>query len=300
MTVRLLPLILVALAAGGCRFWYKPVPVANAIGEERTVLAGDSVNVYRTGRFEVYGPNAESVYDGYEQLNRAYRAFDRHFGGANAKLAFVLERDSIRTLDAATQRSFRDRQFRLVQYIRPPGVRTRPRYGALDYGGILWPIAPTAARQLLASFARAHPGNATLSDTAALDLFPLWYRAAVMRLVGDAASPMKDLEYVREKRYELVPLKDLLPMVRASAADSIIDPVRSGDADDYTRKLVAQAGLFGRFIVEREGPAMIGRMGRGYLARRSLADILSEFQSLPAALPELERRWLLWIDTRED
>lgn len=293
--------LLLALTASSCRFWYKPVPVANAIGEEETILAGDTLRVYRGPRFEVYGPNAESVYDAYEQLNRAYRAFDRYFGGPSRKLAFILGRDSVLTLDSAAVRSFRDRQFTVVQYVRPKGVRTRPRYGGLDYGGVLWPVAPTAARQLLAEFARAQSqAPAAQTDSALLELFPLWYRAAVMRLVGDAASPIKDLERVREKRGQLMRLTDLLPMVRTTAADSLIDPSRAGDADELTLTLAAQSGMLARYLIEREGATIMGRLGRGYVARRPLAELLAEFKAAPANAAELERRWLVWIDTREN
>src|SRR5436853_561200 len=75
--MKLLLLLGAVATLSGCRFWYKPVPVANAIGEERTVLAKDSVNVHRESRFEVYGPNSEAVYDGYEQRNRVYRSLER-------------------------------------------------------------------------------------------------------------------------------------------------------------------------------------------------------------------------------
>lgn len=298
--MKLLPLLLLAASVSGCRFWYKPVPVANAIGEERAVLAGDSLNVYRGTRFEVYGPNAEAVYDGYEQLNRAYRAFDRYFGGPSRKLAFILGRDSLPPLDAATLRTFADRQFTVVQYVRPPGARTRPRYGALDYGGVLWPVAPVAARQLLAEFARVQPGiPATASDSALLDRFPLWYRAAVMRLAGDAASPMNDLERIREKRSVLIPLRSVLPLVRASTADSLIEPSRTDEADEFSATLAAQAGMLARYLIEAEGAMIIGRLGRGYMAGRTLAEMMSEFRTAPTTIPELERRWLVWVDTRE-
>lgn len=298
--MKLVPLLLLTVAMSGCRFWYKPVPVANAIGEERAVLAGDSLNVFRGARFEVYGPNAEAVYDGYEQLNRAYRAFDQYFGGPSRKLAFILGRDSLPPLDAATRKAFADRRFTVVQYVRPRGVRTRPRYGALDYGGVLWPIAPVAARQLLAEFARVQPGIAvTAADSMLLDRFPLWYRAAVMRLAGDASSPMNDLERVREKRNVLIPLRDVLPMVRASTADSLIDPSRSDDADEFTVTLGAQAGTLSRYLIENEGAMVIGRLGRGYMAGRSFAEMMSEFRVAPATVPALEQRWLVWVDTRE-
>jgi hypothetical protein len=293
--------LLLALAVSGCRFWYKPVPVANAIGEERVLLGGDSVHAYRGPRFEVYGPNVEAVYDGYEQMNRAYRFFDRHFGGAPRKLAVVLGRDSLPPLDSSTVRSFRGRGFAVVQYIRPRGMRSRQRYGAPDYGGILWPIAPTAARQLLAEYARLQPGvPAAASDSVLLDLFPLWYRAAVMRLAGDGTSPVQDLERVRDKRNQLMALRDLFPLVRSSSADSLVDPSRSDDADDLSRTLGAQSGMLARYLSEREGAAVLGRIARAYVARRPLAEIIAEFRATPKNVAELERRWLIWIDTREE
>lgn len=138
---RLLLVLGVTALMGACKFWYKPVPVANAIGEEETVLAGDSLNVYRSPRFEVYGPNTEAVYDGYEQLNRAYRAFERYFGAPAPRLAVILSADSTIPLDAGTLRSFRDRGYRVLRYVRPRSYRSPTRYGALGYGGVIWPVA---------------------------------------------------------------------------------------------------------------------------------------------------------------
>lgn len=293
-------LLCAAVILGGCRFWYKPVPVDNPIGEEETVIAGDSVNVYRTERFEVYGPNPEAVYDGYEQLNRAYRTFERYFGAPAPRLAFILYADSVPTLADATLRTFRDRGYTPVQYKRPRGVRTRSRYGALDYGGILWPIAPTAARHLLARMAATELGAAApASDTAVLDRFPLWFRAAVIHTVGEAVSSNSDLETVRDKRDVLIPLRDVLTLVRPSSADSLLDPTRRADVDEYTRTFAAQASMLARYLVEREGPAVMSRFARGYLAQRSLAEMIGELRATTKTIPELEARWRVWIDTRE-
>ena len=299
---RLLLLCAGVAAMGGCRFWYKPVKVANAIGEERAVLDGDTVNFYREARFEVYGPNSEAVYDGYEQLNRAYRAYARHFEGPPppAKLAFVLSPDTIEPFDVATIRSFRERGFQLVRYMRPRSYRSPTRYGALGYGGVIWPIAPTAARHLLASFASGNPDGDGGSDGAALERLPFWYRAAVIHLLGEGGLPAADLEYAREKRGQLLPLRDLLTLVRPAAGDSLLDPSRRSEADESTRLIAAQASTFARFLVEREGPAVLGRIGRGYVARQSLTDILASLPKSPRTLVELEQRWRYWLQTRED
>jgi hypothetical protein len=299
--VRLLMLLGAAATLTGCRFWYKPIPVANAIGEEETVLAADTVHVYRERRFEVYGPNPEAVYDGYEQLNRAYRAFERHFGGPPPRLAFVLFRDSVVHLDSATVRNFVQRGFRVVEYARPRSVRSRRRYGGINYGGVLWPIAPTAARELLARFAETHvQAESRLSDSARLDRFPVWYRAAVIHLVGEAGAFESDLEYVRDKRHQWWPFKDLLTLIRPATSDSLLDPSRGSEADDGTRIVAAQSSSLGRFLVEQEGAAVLGRIGRGYAAGRSLYEILREFKHAPRIVADLEQRWKAWIDTHEN
>ena len=292
-----------ALSGSGCRFWYKPVKVANAIGEERTLLAGDSVNVHRESRFEVYGPNSEAVYDGYEQLNRAYRAFERHFGPGAPRLAVVLFEDTVRALDAATLKQFRERGYTLVSYARPRSYRSPSRYGALGYGGVIWPIAPTAARTMLARFAEAQLDAGTdgsRPDSALLQRFPIWYRAAVMHLVGEGGLPAADLDYAREKRGLLLPLRDLLTLVRPASADSALDPSRRAEVDETTRVISSQASTFARYLVEREGAEVLGRLARGYLTNRPLSDMLAEFQNAPHTVQELEQRWKFWLQTRED
>jgi hypothetical protein len=284
-----------AATLSGCRFWYKPVPVANAIGEEMTVLAGDSVNVFRNDRFEVYGPNPEAVYDGYEQMNRAVRSFERHFGARAPRLAVILYRDSLGSLDSGTVRSIRDRGFTVVPYLRPRNAGRRS-YRVIDYGGVSWPIAPTAAREMLRLYAEGKAG----SKTGAMDRFPVWYRAAVIHLVGDAGTIANDLEFIRETRGQWQPLKTLLSLVvPTSKEDAMLDPLRRNDASDHLRMVAAQSSTFGRFLAEREGPAAIGRIGAGYLSGRSLHEMIAEFHTAPKNIEELESRWKAWVETRE-
>jgi hypothetical protein len=298
--VKLFVIAFTAATLSGCHFWYKPVPVANAIGEEKTVLAKDTVNVHREDRFEVYGSSSEAVYDGYEQLNRAYRAFDRLFGPPVPRLAIVMSGDSAVPLDSATIRSFGARGFTLVRYVRPRSFRSPSRYGALGYGGVQWPVAPTAARAMLARFADTHldPDGAR-SDSALLDRFPLWYRASVIHMVGESV-PANDIELVREKRGQLLPIQELLRLVRPASADSTLDPSRRSDTDEYTRIFAAQSTTIARFLVEREGPGVIGRLGRGYLAGRTLSEMMAEMRSTPQSVQQLEQRWRLWLDSRTD
>ena len=292
--------VLVLLLAGGCRFWYKPVPVANAIGEEKTLLGGDSVNVHREERFEVYGRNAETVYDGYEQLNRAYRTFERYFGTPAPRLAVVLSDDSVPRIDTGAARAFQNRGFTIIRYTRPRSYKNPTRYGALGYGGVLWPIAPTAARKMLAMYAESQLGSDHLSDAMVLERFPLWFRAAVIHLVGEAASSTTDLEQVRDRRGSLVPLREMLTLVRPAAADTLLDPSRRAEADEFTLTFAAQATTLARYLAETEGAATLGRLGRGYLAGRSLNDMVGDFKTAPHTIAELEQRWKAWLDNRDD
>ena len=62
----------------------------------------------------------------------------------------------------------------------------------------------------------------------------------------------------------------------------------------------AQASTFTRFLVEREGPAAVGRLARGYVAGRSLADMIADFHEAPRTIVDLDRTWKAWLDTRED
>lgn len=298
---KLIGALLVVTAVSGCRFWYKPVKVANAIGEERTVLVTDSVNVHREARFEVFGPSTEAVYDGYEQMNRASRAFERHFGVPAPQIAIILSGDSAKPLDAATRKEFRDRGFTVIRYTRPRSYRSPTRYGALGYGGVMWPVAPTAARAMLARFTESQlEPDGTRDDTALLERFPVWYRAAVIHLVGEGGLPAADLDFVREKRAQLLPLRDLLMLVRPASADSALDPSRKSEVDETTRIIAAQASTFARFLVEREGPAVLGTIGRGYLAKQSLSQMVASFKNSPHNVQELEQRWRYWLQTRED
>jgi hypothetical protein len=292
--------LLLSVGGAGCRFWYKPVPVANAIGETEMVLAGDTVNVHRDERFELYGPNSEAVFDGYEQMNRAYRAFERHFHARPPKLAVLLFQDSIVPLDAATTKTFRDRDFLPLYYARPQSVRSRRRYGGLDYGGATWPIAPTAARVMLARFADQELGGGPRPDNVVLERFPLWFRAAYLHLLGESGAFERDMQLVREKRALWMPLKDLIVMVRPAAGDSLLDPSRRNEADETMQLLAAQATTLGRFLVEREGPAVLGRLARGYLTNRPIADMLRETRSGTRTVADLERSWQVWVATREN
>ena len=287
---------LIAFAVTGCKYWYKPTPVANAIGDEKTVFAGDTMRVYREARFELYGPDEQAVYDGYEQMNRAYRAFEHLFGTEPPHLAVLLAKDTALLVDSATAHAFAARGFRFLRYVRPKPEYQR--YGSQAYGGILWPVAPTVARLMLAHFAQTAADGAQ-SDSAALAHFPVWYRAAVMHLIGEGVVS-NDLELLRDQRSSWMPLQELLTLVRSPAGDSALDPSRRGNADAPSRILAAQAATVAQYLVQHEGPGVMRHLAQGYLSGRSLNAMLDEMSGTARGVAQVEQNWKVWVLTTEE
>ena len=291
-------LFLFAFTLGGCKYWYKPTPVANAIGEEKVVLGGDTMRVYRESRFEIYGPDEQAVYDGYEQMNRAYRGFEHLFGTEPPHLAVLLAKDTSLHLDSTVSRGFAAHGFRFLRYVRPKPEYQR--YGSLAYGGILWPVAPTVARLLLAHFAQTQTGGSgASSDSAALAMFPAWYRAAVMHLIGEDAIS-NDLEFLRDKRDAWLPMQELLTLARSPAEDGSLDPSLRGDVDEASRILGAQAATVAQYLIEHEGAGVMRRLAQGYLGHRSITEMLNDLSATARATAQLEQNWKVWVLTTDE
>jgi hypothetical protein len=280
---------------GGCRLWYQPVPIASAIGKEWVVIAGDSFSVHRDPRFEIYGPRSQAVFDAYEQLNRTYRTFDRYFGAPMPRLAVILSLGNASRADTALDVALRSRGLTPLRYARPRTAVMRERLGTEGYEGALWPVGPNAARILLAALASPATSPATPVDTAAIAAFPAWFRAAVMRVVGDASALPLDIAFTREKRSSRWQVDRLVVMERFTAADSTLHPSRRAAADAIDRQFAAQASAFAQFLLDREGPDILNRLAHGYAARRTFDAMAQEFKTVPQSVAEIEERWLAWL-----
>jgi len=280
-----------AVTLGGCGFWYRPVPIANAIGKERTALAGDSFSVHRDPRFDIYGPGSRAVFDAYEQLNRTYRTFDRYFASPPPHLAVVLYPEASKPRDSAAVQALRDRGVPVLRFVRSFRTSQRERVGDDGYEGSHWPVGPAAVRLLLASIGAP---SASL-DTAALARLPAWYRSAVMSIVGDGSALPTDVEYVKENRGSRLTLEQLVSTERSTSADSVLDPYRRDDASDRDRVFASQSSAFMQFLQEREGPGVLAALGNGFASGQTLAQQASRFRVLPQTMADMEERWLAWL-----
>jgi hypothetical protein len=282
-------LLATAVALGGCGVWYRPVPIATAIGKQRAAVGADSFHVHRDPRFEIYGPGSRPVFDAYEQLNRMYRSFDRYFGTPAQRLIVVLYPEGSKPRDSAAVQELRTRGVPVLRFVRPQRAAQRERIGEEGYAGSLWPVGPTATRLLLASF--ASPGG----DTASLAILPAWYRAAVMNIVGDGSTLATDVQFVKESRGNRQNLEALVTVLRPTTSDSTLDPYRRDDADYADRVFAAHSSALLQFIAEREGVAAVASLGRAFAQGETFLQAAAMFKTLPKTLPELDERWAAWL-----
>lgn len=296
--MKLASVLAVTVLVGGCRLWYRPVPITSAIGKERLVIAGDSFSVHRDPRFEIYGPGSQAVFDAYEQLNRTYRTFDRYFGAPSPRLAVILSVNGTLKVDTAVDAELRGRGLTPLRYERPRQAVLQQRMGDAGYEGALWPVGPFAARVLLAALAAPTTTRATPTDTTAIAAFPAWFRAAVMHVIADASSLPLDIAYTKENRSARWPVVSLVVMERPAAADSALDSYRRTIVNAGDRQFASQASAFAQFLLEREGPDVLSRLARGYAAKRTFDAMAGEFKVAPNTVAEIEERWLAWLNAQ--
>ena len=59
----------------------------------------------------------------------------------------------------------------------------------------------------------------------------------------------------------------------------------------------SKATTVAQYLVEHEGAGVMRRLAQGYLAGRSLADMLGELSSTARSVPQLEQNWKVWVRT---
>ena len=70
---------------------------------------------------------------------------------------------------------------------------------------------------------------------------------------------------------------------------------RSVDGDDHDRRLSAEASALAQFLLDREGPDVLRRLGRGFATGRTFEEVAADFKALPHTVADLDERWLAWL-----
>jgi hypothetical protein len=287
------------VASDGCflrKYVYRPVLVANAIGDSTTTLSGTRLHVYRSDEYEVYGPTTLSVSTSEQQINRAYREFTKHFGVQGPPMVVVIA-DSAFALAPADAGLFAKRRIHTFVYVRPHNLRDVEGVTTDTPEEEIWPVSARVARELLAAYMASRRHLPPEVETAAhtgdyhADPLPFWFVDAIVTLLGDPGAPDRVMDYLKDHLGDAAPVATLLDAKPPNAGE--VDSVAL--SKDRRRIIGAEGVALTLFLVEREGPRIVGRLADAFLAGRTARDVTSKAQHLPQNDTELERAWRAWV-----
>lgn len=295
------PVALLCLTASvdGCflrKYVYRPVLVANAIGDSTTTLSGTTLHVYRTDEFEIYGPTALSVSTSELQVDRAYHEFAKHFGVQPPPIAMVVA-DSEFAISPVDAGMFAKRRIHTFVYVRPHNLRDIEGVAPDTPEDEIWPVSNRVARELFTAYvtsrrhlpqeveSRSHTGDYHQ------DAVPSWYGDAVVTLLSDPGAPDRVMEYFRDHLADALPVGTLLDMHARSpgVTDSI------GTSRERRAILGAEGVALTLFLVEREGPRVVGRLADAYFAGGTARDVVAQARHVPQNDQDFERVWRTWV-----
>jgi hypothetical protein len=286
-------------STSGCflRKWvYRPVLVANAIGDSTTTVAATRVHVYRSDEYEIYGPTATSVSIAELQVSRAYREFAKHFGFQGPPMAIVIA-DSAFAISPDDAGAFAKRRIHTFVYVRPHNLRDIEGVSPDTPEDEIWPVASRVARELVTAYVsmRKHlppeVETATHAGDYHTDPLPLWYVDAVVALLGDPGAPDRIMDYLRDRLDNAPTAATLLDMRPPNAGT--VDTI---GASKERRTIVGAAGVaLTLFLAEREGPRIVGRLGDAFLAGNTARDVVKDARHVPQNDRDLERVWRTWV-----
>lgn len=297
--VALAALCCLTVALDGCflrKYVYRPVLVANAIGDSTTTLAATQLHVYRNDEYEIYGPSTAAVRTTERQVDRAYREFMKHFGVSAPPMVIVVS-DSEFAISPSEAGLFAKRRVHTFVYVRPHNLRDIDGVAADTPEDEIWPVSGRVARELFAAYveqrrhvppeveSHSHPGDYHL------DPFPSWYVDAVVALLSDPGAPDRIMEYLRDHLSDAAPIAALLDMhpPNPGVADTIA-------ASRDRRALIGAEGVaLTLFLSEREGPRAVGRLADAFLTGGTARDVVSQSRHVPQNDRDFERIWRLWV-----
>jgi len=286
-------------ALDGCflrKYVYRPVMVANAIGDSTTTLSGTPVHVYRTDEYEIFGPTALSVSTAEQQVSRAYREFSKHFGTQGPPMVIVIA-DSAFAITPADAGLFAKRRIHTFVYVRPHSLRDIEGVAPDTPEEEIWPVSARVARELLTAYvsSRRHVPpeveTATHPSDYHTDPLPIWFVDAVVALLSDPGAPDRVMDYLKDHLGGAPPLTSLLDMHPPNAG--VVDTVA---ASKERRTIIGAEGVgLTLFLVEREGPRVVGRLADAFLAGRTARDVTNEAHHVPQNDRDFERVWRTWV-----
>jgi hypothetical protein len=278
------------------KYVYRPVLVANAIGDSTTTMGGATLHVYKNDEYEIYGPTALSVSTAEQQVNRAYREFAKHFGVQPPPMAIIIA-DSDFAIPPNDAGLFAKRRIYTFVYVRPHNLRDIEGVAPDAREDEIWPVSSRVARELLAAHvaARRHLPPVVESRTHAadyhLDPLPTWYVDAVVALIGDPGAPDRIMDWFRGHLTDAPPVASLLDMQSPGAGTQ--------DTIAGTRERRALVGAEGvaltLFLAEREGPRVVGRLADALLAGGTARQVVTQSRHVPQNDADFERVWRAWV-----
>ena len=119
---------------------------------------------------------------------------------------------------------------------------------------------------------------------------PRWFADAVVTVLGDPAAPDRVMDYLRDHLASAPPLATLLDAAPASGAADTTSASRD------QRMILSATGVgLTLFLVEREGPRVVGRLTDAFLAGSTARQALTEMHHVPQNDKELESVWRTWV-----
>ena len=287
------------VTVNGCflrKYVYHPTLVANAIGDSTTTLSGTRLHVYKADDYEIYGPTALSVSTAEQQVNRAYREFTKHFGVQAPPMIIVIA-DSSFAISPGDAGLFAKRRIHAFVYVRPHSLRDIEGVAPDTPEDEIWPVSARVARELLTAYVstRRHltPDVETTTHPSDyhLDPLPIWFVDAVVALLSDPGAPDRVMDYLKDHLGDAPPIATLLDM-----SPPTIGTVDTVAASHERRTIIGAEGVgLTLFLVEKEGPRVVGRLADAFLAGRTARDVTNNARHVPQNDRDFERLWRTWV-----
>lgn len=204
--------------------------------------------------------------------------------------------DSSFAISPAEAGAFAKRRIHTFVYVRPHVLRDLEGVAPDTPEDEIWPVAPRVARELLSAYVteRRHlPQQVEYTPHTAddhIDPLPFWFADAVVALLGDPGAPDRIMDYLRDHLADAPPLPTLVDMKASTEGSDTV-----GVSKDQRSILGATGVGLTLFLVEREGPRIVGRLTDAFLAGSTARQAISDARHVPQNDADLGRVWRTWV-----